>query len=250
MMADPQTLYDERYASGTYREEVTGFEVARWHALAHVVRTMVPVGAKQVLDYGSGSGLHVPLWEAAFPGARLFFADISPVALEKLAKRYPAYAAQCQEIAHDRVAFPANSFAVVVSVEVMEHVEDLDAYLREVYRLLTPGGCFVWTTPCGNSGSIEHLAASLTGRITTTGCWTWDDPSHVRRLRSSEAEAALHAVGFRRVAFRFRSHLFSFVCTHVCRGPLRHVGEKMMGLDYTLFRRLPNGASMIGVATK
>lgn len=48
----------------------------------------------------------------------------------------------------------------------------------------------------------------------------------------------------------FRSHLFSFVCTKLFRGPLWKLGEKMMLLDYSLFRLLPNGASMIGFAIK
>ena len=251
-MTDLKAYYDARY-DGSYRDVVTGFEVARWRALAHVLLHAVPASdVREILDYGCGSGLHLPLWADVFPQARISCADISAKALEKLIQRYPAYDGRCREITDDQVDFPSGQFDLIVSVEVMEHVEDLTKYLAEVHRLLRPGGCFVWTTPCGNRGSIEHLFALLSRQIQPTAegyrRWAWEDAGHVRRLRSREAAERLRAVGFASVDFRFRSHLFSFVCSNLCRGPLWRVGEELMTLDYALFRRLPNGASMIGIA--
>ena len=49
----------------------------------------------------------------------------------------------------------------------------------------------------------------------------------------------------------FRAHLFSFLCSRLPRGlRLAAIGERLMFLDYTLFRLLPNGASMMGYAIK
>lgn len=253
-MSDLKRYYDKRY-QGTYRDAAVGFEVARWKALGHLIRNILKAtGARRVLDYGSGSGLHVPLWKSVFPSARLHFCDVSARALGKLARRFPEYEDRCREISDDQVCFDSETFDVILSVEVMEHVPDLHAYLTEVHRLLEPGGCFVWTTPCANAGSIEHVYAAVTGQIAETDegyrRWSFEDPSHVRRLKSKEIAAVLQSMGFRRIDFRFRSHFFSFVCTRLCRGPLRRLGEKLMSLDYALFRRLPNGASMIGYAYK
>src|SRR3546814_14320183 len=43
--------------------------------------------------------------------------------------------------------YPAASFDVVLSFQVIEHVLDDDAYLREARRILKPGGTLVVLTP-------------------------------------------------------------------------------------------------------
>lgn len=45
---------------------------------------------------------------------------------------------------------PSESFDVVISVEVLEHVEADDQFVSEVSRVLRPGGAFFMTTPNGD----------------------------------------------------------------------------------------------------
>ncbi len=45
---------------------------------------------------------------------------------------------------------PDAAFDIVVAVEVLEHVEDDAAFVREVHRVLKPGGAFLMTTPNGD----------------------------------------------------------------------------------------------------
>lgn len=247
-------IYDARYA-GDYRASLSGYEIARWAALEHFLTRVSPAAdARRVMDYGAGRGLHVPLWERLFPNAELHFCDIGSVAAKRFREEHPAHVPNFHPISGLRAEAPDASFDLVVSIEVMEHVEELDAYLADIHRLLKPGGRFVWTTPCANRFSIEHLYAAATGTIdpTPNGSrrWRWEDPTHLRRLTSREAEGALAKTGFGEVRFRYRAHLFSFVCTYLPTRHLRGLRDRAMLLDYALFRRLPNGASMIGCAYK
>jgi SAM-dependent methyltransferase len=48
-------------------------------------------------------------------------------------------------------ALPDASFDCVVAVEVIEHVADDEAFVREIHRVLRPGGQFLATTPNGDA---------------------------------------------------------------------------------------------------
>lgn len=45
---------------------------------------------------------------------------------------------------------PSESYDIVVSVEVLEHVEEDEKFVNEVSRVLKPGGRFIMTTPNGD----------------------------------------------------------------------------------------------------
>lgn len=249
-------VYDDRYTAGSYRERLTGHEIARSQALGHFVTRVLQIAdARTVLDYGAGIGLYLPVCKRLFPSATLAFCDVSPTARERFAAKYPRHADEYRLVQAEGAEFSEGAFDVIVSVEVMEHVPDLAAYMRDVFRLLKPGGTFVWTTPCANAWSIEQVLARVTRQIDSTAegyrRWRWEDETHLRRLTSAEAAAALRQHGFTDVRFRFRAHLFSFFCSHFpLPRRLRRTRNLLMTLDYHWFRLVPNGASMIGAATK
>jgi len=255
-MLKTEDIYNQRYQTG-YRDHLSGYEIARWSALKHFsAKTAKVSSAEKVLDYGSGSGLHVGLWKEIFFQSGLYFADISSVALDKLKENFPEYQNNVCLIKDDKTHFDDNTFDVVVSIEVMEHVVDLPAYVKEIFRILKPGGKFIWTTPCGNKGSIEYFYSARRKQIESTKegyiRWKWEDPTHLRRLKSKEIEKVLLEIGYNKVFFRFRSHFFSFVCTKLqAKGMLsERWANRLMLLDYKMFRVFSNAASMIGCATK
>jgi SAM-dependent methyltransferase len=49
-----------------------------------------------------------------------------------------------------RSELPDDAYDLVVSVEVLEHVEDDERFVSEVSRVLKPGGTFIMTTPNGD----------------------------------------------------------------------------------------------------
>ncbi|NUO62697.1 MAG: methyltransferase domain-containing protein [Gemmatimonadaceae bacterium] len=57
-----------------------------------------------------------------------------------------------------RSALPDASFDLAVAVEVLEHVEEDALFVREVARVLRPGGVFLMTTPNGDTTPKPHNA--------------------------------------------------------------------------------------------
>lgn len=105
----------------------------------------------EVLELGSGTGANL----AFFPRdlARLVLTEPDAHMREQLRRRLRGTARDA-ELSHASAAalpFADASFDVVVSTLVLCSVPHLDASLREVFRVLRPGGRFVF---------LEHVAAA------------------------------------------------------------------------------------------
>lgn len=85
----------------------------------------------RLLDYGAGGSPY----RALFPGADYRRADY----LESPGLDYIVGA-------DSRVNEADESFDIVLSTQVLEHVQQPQTYLNEAYRLLKPGGVFICTT--------------------------------------------------------------------------------------------------------
>ncbi len=106
------------------------------------------VAGKRVLDLGCGTGYGTAgLAEVA---ADVTGVDIAPEAVAHARARYRADGLRFETIGPIESAdlpYPDDSFDVVVSFQVIEHVRAVGRYLSEVRRVLRPGGTFLCVTP-------------------------------------------------------------------------------------------------------
>ena len=258
-------------------DQFSGLEITRRDLLIDLLRTVPLSDGAAILDAGCGQGRYLEVLHHQFPATRLAGCDVSAVAIDKARLRVPE--ADLHVMADERFPFDDASFDLVLSVEVMEHVGDLPAYLAQLARVLKPGGHLAFTTPCANRFSFEWLWAHLHRggvRATPDGFrrWFYEDPAHLRRLQSREAEHLLLAAGLERKEFRFWCHLFSSLlwmaesklqCAvppgerivhragrYVCHAGLRLLASirGLARLGGTWFRYWPQGATMFGLFRK
>ena len=88
------------------------------------------------LDVGCGPG--AALEHAASTGASVAGIDPSPSMVSRAAKRVPT--AEVRLGSAEEIPFPDDSFSVVVNIASFHHWADRDTGLREVLRVLAPGG--------------------------------------------------------------------------------------------------------------
>jgi SAM-dependent methyltransferase len=93
----------------------------------------------RLLDIACGSGYGVAMLSA---GGWVVGVDVDPGALRSARDAGPVLAADgC------RLPFPDAAFDAVVTLETIEHLQDRDAFLSELLRVLAPGGSLVLSTP-------------------------------------------------------------------------------------------------------
>jgi len=137
----------------------------------------VGVGASEVLDVGCGAGTNLELLAWHFPGARARGIDVERAPLRFCRDERDLPVAQADAA---RLPFAAGSFDLVAALDALEHLADDAAALREIGRVLRPGGMLVASVPA---------FAWLWGSVDDLG-------HHYRRYRRGELSARVAAAGF------------------------------------------------------
>ncbi|HLJ33496.1 MAG TPA: bifunctional 2-polyprenyl-6-hydroxyphenol methylase/3-demethylubiquinol 3-O-methyltransferase UbiG, partial [Ktedonobacteraceae bacterium] len=106
------------------------------------------LGQQEILEVGSGGGLICE--QLAQRGVMMVGIDPSKGALET-ARVHAQQNGLGQSIHYqqgyaEELPYADGCFSVIVCLDVLEHVRDLAATIREVARVLAPGGVFVFDT--------------------------------------------------------------------------------------------------------
>ncbi|MCA9880401.1 MAG: methyltransferase domain-containing protein [Thermomicrobiales bacterium] len=116
---------------------------------------------ERVLELGCGTGVFLPaLATAVRPTGQVVGLDHNPGFLEEARQRVAATGGSAlvtfEEADATRLPFPDASFDAVHVERVLMHLPDPDAALREVRRVLRPGGRFVAAEPDSAGVRTDH----------------------------------------------------------------------------------------------
>lgn len=167
-----------------------------------IIEELNPQDKDRILDVGCGDGFYLHLLSNLGLKLKLTGADFDPNALSSArknlkGKRIPLFEVDLMK----NLPFSDNSFDKVVMSEVAEHLPDDIKGLKEVYRVLKPGGILCISVPNANypflwdpvNWALEHIV----GTHIKDGFWAGIWSQHLRLYEPLEIKSAVEKAGFR-----------------------------------------------------
>jgi SAM-dependent methyltransferase len=96
---------------------------------------------KYHLDIGSGSGALIRVIQEAFQ------VESKACDYTEVLMKLPEQKVDVADLNVEGLPYPSNSFDLVTATEVIEHLEHYRQTLREIHRVLKPGGLCILSTP-------------------------------------------------------------------------------------------------------
>ena len=158
-----------------------GFSSTEGYVL-HLIHTVAYAQATQlvenmsVLDLGCNTGYGTGILSRS--AKRVMGVDVSEKAIVSARNQYGHLGIEFQKIDGKTLPFDDETFDVVVSFQVIEHVVDYQDFIEEIKRVITPGGVIMFTTPNAPLRLFQ-------------GMKPWN-PFHVREFNHKDLESLLN----------------------------------------------------------
>jgi len=114
------------------------------HVARYLFAARMAVG-RRVLDAGCGSGYGAA--ELARTAREVLGIDLAQDAIDYARERYPGPRVRFERASCLEIPAADGAFDMVVGFEIIEHLNDWRAFLREARRVLSPQGQFLVSTP-------------------------------------------------------------------------------------------------------
>jgi len=151
-----------------YPEEVEPFSSCTWWVLGQTVTVLRLRPGGRLVDLGCGRG-GPGLWLARALSASLIGIDFSPVAVKLATERAERFVgpdrAEFRRATFDDTGLPDASVDGAVSMDALPFGPDRMATLREVRRILVPGGRLAFTAPVRLDDGAEFPALAETAGV-------------------------------------------------------------------------------------
>jgi 2-polyprenyl-3-methyl-5-hydroxy-6-metoxy-1,4-benzoquinol methylase len=151
--------------------------------LERIAKLLPKPGDSAHLDIGAGNGLLLRLVQERF-GFEQRACDYTDEFI-----KYSAVPVDPVNLDEQKLPYPDSRFDLVTCLETIEHLENFRALLREIYRVLKPGGVAILTTP-----NILNLRSRL--RFLTFGFHSLFGPLHVRQQENFDTRGHISPVSW------------------------------------------------------
>jgi SAM-dependent methyltransferase len=187
--------------------------VLKQRKLREIERRLGETSGRRCLDLGSDNGVvslllrrHGGVWASG---------DLTDEAVASIRE---LVGSEVHRVEPDRLPFPAGEFDAVVVVDMLEHVADDGAFVRELARVTKPGGRLVVNTP--------HLKRTLLRRLRHAIGQTDEKHGHLRPGYTAEGLERLLAPGFELESAGSYSRFFSEVVDTAINWAVERLGKK------------------------
>lgn len=132
----------------SYSTEVTSSKITSDNPLFQrtlkAYHLVAPIINGHTLEIGCGEGYGIPIYKTNTNSLTLI--DKSSKHLKQIKKRHKDCVIHLKKVPLMNF-IDDNSFDTIISFQVIEHIKDHDLFLKEIHRLLKPGGKAYITTP-------------------------------------------------------------------------------------------------------
>lgn len=116
------------------------------YRLFSLVKT-VKIKKGKLLDIGCGGGMLTESLPYYYPKTDIYGCDVSATAI-KYAKKFGSGKIEYGVINKKTLPYKDNTFDICICLDVLEHVPDVNFFLKEVKRVLKKNGQFFLIVPC------------------------------------------------------------------------------------------------------
>jgi ubiquinone/menaquinone biosynthesis C-methylase UbiE len=158
---------------------------------------------QKILDAGCGRGFYLKSLLQLQPTAQIYGVDLNVRYLQSALKIIGGEKVTLVEADLTKLPFKDKFFDRIIASEILEHIKDDQKAIREIYRVLKPGGLILISVPCSNYPFLWDpvnwfLERVFDWHIPANIWWLaglWAD--HVRLYRYDELAEKLSKAGFK-----------------------------------------------------